>query len=264
MSDGSACNCIQFVIQAVLVKSGNKGHFSWEEMGSTMKKKRRAPSIAEARVYRELKSAIMGGLFQPGSVLVQEELCEQFRASRTPVRDALTHLQAEGLVLAMPNKGVVVREFSPKDVHDIYEIRALLESAAAKDAAGRVPRAELEAIIAKASKLNAKRDFSFSLVKQLGTEMHRLIIATAGNLIMKDLLNRMETLIEMSRIPFRGALERLEEINREHIEIAQALLKGEGETAADLMKKHLFRTKEAHLKILMGRSYGWSEAANRR
>jgi hypothetical protein len=53
----------------------------------------------------------------------------------------------------MPNKGVVVRDFSPKDVHDIYEIRALLESAAAKDAAGKIAKASLETIIAKASVL---------------------------------------------------------------------------------------------------------------
>src|SRR4030095_5784415 len=158
------------------------------------KKKERAPSIAEARVYRELKTAITGGQYRAGSVLVQEELCEKFRASRTPVRDALTHLQAEGLVVAIPNKGVVVRDFSPKDVHDIYEIRALLESAAARDAAGRLSRADLERIIKKASSLNPKRQFSFDLVKDLGSELHHLIIAAAGNLIMKDILDRMDTL----------------------------------------------------------------------
>jgi DNA-binding GntR family transcriptional regulator len=229
-----------------------------------MKKNLRAPSIAEARVYRELKSAITSGLFQPGSVLVQQELCEKFRASRTPVRDALTHLQAEGLVIAIRNKGVVVRDFSPKDVHDIYEIRALLESAAAKDAAGRLARADLNAIIKKASALNAKKDFSFGLVRDLGSELHHLIIAAAGNLIMKDLLNRMDTLIEVSRIPFRGAVDRLREINQEHIKIAQALLAADGDLAADLMKKHFALTKEAHLKILMGSGYGLSKAANQR
>jgi DNA-binding GntR family transcriptional regulator len=146
-----------------------------------VKKKQRAPSIAEARVYRELKSAITAGQFRAGTVLVQEDLCRQFRASRTPVRDALTHLQAEGLVVAMRNKGVIVRNFSPKDVHDIYEIRALLESAAAKEAAGRIARADLEAIIARATVLNAKKQFAFDQVKELGTALHRLIIEAAGN-----------------------------------------------------------------------------------
>jgi DNA-binding GntR family transcriptional regulator len=220
-----------------------------------MKKKRRAPSIAEARVYRELKLAITSGRYRAGSVLVQEELCRQFKASRTPVRDALTHLQAEGLVVAMPNKGVVVRDFSPKDVHDIYEIRALLESAAAQDAAGRIPQASLDGIVSKASALSSKKNFDFDQVKDLGTELHRLIIEASGNLIMKDLLDRMETLIEVSRIPFRQAHQRLEEINQEHIDIARALMRGDGDLAAALMKKHFISTKEAHLKILLGRGY---------
>ncbi|HEV8722606.1 MAG TPA: GntR family transcriptional regulator [Candidatus Binatia bacterium] len=223
------------------------------------KRKRRAPSIAEARVYRELKTAITSGQYHAGSVLVQEELCREFKASRTPVRDALTHLQAEGLVVAMPNKGVVVRDFSPKDVHDIYEIRALLESAAAKDAAGRIAKASLETIIAKASVLGSKKNFAFDQVKELGTELHRLIVDASGNVIMKDLLNRMETLIEVSRIPFRQAHERLREINQEHIAIARALMKGDGQLSADLMEQHLMLTREAHLKILLGRGY----AANR-
>ena len=67
-------------------------------------------------------------------------------------------------------------------------------------------------------------------MKELGTELHRLIIEASGNLIMQDLLNRMETLIEVSRIPFRQAHERLKEINQEHIDIAKALLKGDGDS----------------------------------
>ena len=228
------------------------------------KKKQRAPSIAEARVYRELKRAITGGQYRAGSVLVQEELCRQFKASRTPVRDALTHLQAEGLVVAMPNKGVVVRDFSPKDVHDIYEIRALLESAAAQDAAGKIPKASLEAIVAKASAIASKKNFAFDQVRDLGMELHRMIIDASGNLIMQDLLNRMETLIEVSRIPFRQAHERLKEINQEHIDIAKALLKGDGSAAAELMKRHFILTKEAHLRILLGRGYRPLGAVNQR
>ncbi len=195
---------------------------------------------------------------------MQEELCRQFHASRTPVRDALTHLQAEGLVIALPNKGVVVRNFSPKDVHDIYEIRALLESAAARLAAGQISRPALESVMAKAMALEARQRFSFEEVKELGTELHRLIIDAAGNAIMRDLLNRMETLIEVSRIPFRGASERLKEINREHVEIAQALLKGDGNQAAALMTRHFLLTKEAHLKILLGNSYSNAQIGNQR
>ena len=227
-------------------------------------RKKRAPSIAEARVYKALKAAIMGGEFAPGSMLVQEELCRQFRASRTPVRDALTHLQAEGLVIALPNKGVAVRGFSPKDVHDIYEIRALLESAAARQAAGKIGRSGLQAVIDKATGLQAQRQLSFERVKEVGTELHRLIIDAAGNAIMRELLNRMEMLIEVSRIPLRGASERLKEINREHIEVAKALLSGNGNLAAELMARHFMLTKETHLKILIGTSYSRTSIERKR
>ena len=145
-----------------------------------------------------------------------------------------------------------------------YEIRALLESAAAQDAAGKIPKASLEAIINKASALNAKKNFAFDQVKELGTELHRLIIDASGNLIMQDLLNRMETLIEISRIPFRQAHERLKEINQEHIDIARALLKGDGDSAAELMRNHFILTKEAHLKILLGSGYRTHRAVNQR
>ena len=120
------------------------------------KKKERAPSIAEARVYRELKTAITGGQYRAGSVLVQEELCRQFKASRTPVRDALTHLQAEGLVVAMPNKGVVVRDFSPKDVYDIYENQSAAGERGRTGRSRQNPQGEPQAIIDKASALSSK------------------------------------------------------------------------------------------------------------
>jgi DNA-binding GntR family transcriptional regulator len=91
-----------------------------------------------------------------------------------------------------------------------------------------------------------------------------LIIDASGNVIMKEILNRMETLIEVSRIPFRQARERLEKINREHIEITQALIKGDGELAARLMEHHLALTREAHLQILLGRGYPPQRAVNQR
>jgi DNA-binding GntR family transcriptional regulator len=219
---------------------------------SLEKKRRRAPSIAEARVYRALKKAITAGQFSPGSVLVQEELCREFGSSRTPIRDALTHLQAEGLIIALPNKGVFVRELSPKDVQDIYDTRLVLESAAVKEAAGRVRLEDLKTLLVKMTQLQKQRDFTFESVRSVGGAFHRLIVVSSGNRMMKDILDRMEALIEVSRIPFKESVERLEQIHQEHINMVQALMRRDGEMAADLMKTHVSLTREAHLKILMG------------
>ncbi len=219
------------------------------------KKRQRAPSIAEARVYRALKKAITSGQFPPGSVLVQEELCREFRISRTPIRDALNHLQAEGLVIAMPNKGVLVRDLSTKDVRDIYEVRLLLESAAAGDAANKVDKKEINGILDGLLRLKALKDFSFESVKKLGSELHRAILVSSGNRIMKEILDRIETLIEVTRIPFRESYDRLEQINQEHIEIARSLLQGDRRKAGELMRNHIALTQDAHLKILMGATF---------
>lgn len=212
--------------------------------------------IAEAPVYRELKKAIMSGLFRPGSVLVQEHLCEQFRASRTPIRDALTHLQAEGLVVAIPNKGAFVRELSAKEVRHIYQIRILLETAAARDAAAKANRQELKAVLAEVLKLKHKKALSFDSVRKVGVKLHRLILVSSGNGIMREILDRIDSLIEVTRIPFRESSERLKQINDEHIDIVRALLRGNGEMAAELMETHITLTREAHLKIFMWPMYG--------
>ena len=217
-----------------------------------MKKKRnRSPSISEARVYRELKRAIISGGFKPGVSLIQEELCNQFRVSRTPVRDALNHLQAEGLVTAIPHKGVFVRELSARDIGEIYEVRILIECSAAKKAAVKIDRKELRHILGEVLRLQQKNGASFNSVQRTGSKLHRLVVANSGNSMMSEILNRIWAPIEISRIPFRDSHERIEQINREHVEIIEALLKGDGEMASDLMKTHLARSREAHLELLL-------------
>jgi DNA-binding GntR family transcriptional regulator len=218
-------------------------------------KKQRAPLIAEARVYQALKKAILSGQYRPGCVLIQENLCREFRVSRTPVRDALTHLQAEGLVVAIPHKGVLVRELSQKDVRDIYEVRLVLESAAASDAAIKVNKREMGAILNRLLRVRGRKDFSFESVKKVGDDLHRVILVSSGNRIMKEILDRIESLIEVTRIPFRQSYDRLEQINQEHIEIAEALLQENPQKAGELMKNHIALTEDAHLRMLLGRTH---------
>ena len=215
-------------------------------------KRNRSPSISEARVYRELKTAILSGTFESGAPLIQKDLCQQFRISRTPVRDALNHLQAEGLVVAIPNKGVFVRTLSSKEIYEIYGIRILLEGAAAKSAAAKADKRRLKQILKEVSELQQKKEqMTFESVRQTGSKLHHLIMANSGNEMMKEILDRIWAPIEISRVPIRNSHERLEQINFEHVEIVEALLKQDGEMAGDLMKTHLERSREAHIRLLL-------------
>jgi DNA-binding GntR family transcriptional regulator len=96
------------------------------------------------RVRDELQHAILEGVLQPGERLRAEALARRFGTSRTPVREALLQLEAQGLVEVEPNRGAVVRAFDAADLLDLYQLRALLEPAAAARAATRIGDHEIE------------------------------------------------------------------------------------------------------------------------
>ncbi len=100
--------------------------------------------MAAPRVRDLLEEAILEGDLKPGERLRAEALAQRFGTSRTPVREALLQLEAQGLVDVEPNRGAVVRTFDRDDLQDLYELRALLEPHAAALAATRISEADIE------------------------------------------------------------------------------------------------------------------------
>jgi len=100
--------------------------------------------MASPRVRDLLEEAILEGDLKPGERLRAEALAQRFGTSRTPIREALLQLEAQGLVDVEPNRGAVVRSFDRDDLQDLYELRALLEPHAASLAASRISEADIE------------------------------------------------------------------------------------------------------------------------
>ncbi len=98
---------------------------------------------AVERVAGEIQAQVLSGAVPVGTRLRQEALAEEFGVSRTPVREALRHLQATGLVELLPNRGAVVRGPSAREIREAYEVRAELEGLAAELAAGRISDRDL-------------------------------------------------------------------------------------------------------------------------
>lgn len=94
--------------------------------------------MASPRVRDLLEEAILEGDLKPGERLRAEALAQRFGTSRTPIREALLQLEAQGLVDVEPNRGAVVRSFDRDDLQDLYDLRALLEPHAAALAATRI------------------------------------------------------------------------------------------------------------------------------
>lgn len=98
---------------------------------------------AVERVAGAIQAQVLSGAVPVGTRLRQEALAEEFGVSRTPVREALRHLQATGLVELLPNRGAVVRGPSAREIREAYEVRAELEGLAAELAAGRISDRDL-------------------------------------------------------------------------------------------------------------------------
>ena len=89
-------------------------------------------------VFQTLRNAIITGELQPGERLMETQLAEKLGVSRTPIREAIRKLELEGLVIMVPRKGAQVAQFTEKDIQDVLEVRAALESLAAKLACKRM------------------------------------------------------------------------------------------------------------------------------
>ena len=84
------------------------------------------------KVFRKLREDILSGVYKEHDELREITIGEEMGVSRTPVREALRQLELEGLVAIIPNKGAYVTGITPKDVHDIYKIRSMLEGLCAR------------------------------------------------------------------------------------------------------------------------------------
>jgi DNA-binding GntR family transcriptional regulator len=149
-----------------------------------------------AGVLERLRALILTGEYGPEERLIEEQLAERLGVSRTPVRQALTMLEAEGLVEIAPNRGATVCSFSTEDVWDIYDLRAVLEGHAARRAAGRIERVELERLRelvgemeGLAGRFEDHEEEIRTLVK-LNQEFHWTIVEASRNRRLRRLINR--------------------------------------------------------------------------
>jgi DNA-binding GntR family transcriptional regulator len=148
------------------------------------------------RIYSALRKDILTLALAPREVLVESALAQRFKVSKAPVREALAVLQRDGLVEALPRKGYLVTQVTVDDLHELFEVRAALEGAAAELAATKITPEELEALAAlqppDSSDGVGEREFL-----DYNRKFHVGIAQAAGNLRLMQLIE--QTADEMSR-----------------------------------------------------------------
>jgi len=205
-------------------------------------------------VFNYIRDAILDGRYKPGDALVETRLAEELGVSRTPIREAIRQLELEGLVISIPNKGVVVNGFSQQDIDDIYTIRSMLEGLAARWAAQRIDQQklkELEEIVELMGYYTKKNDFE--QLTQLDTRFHGVIYEACDSKVLKHLLDNLLRYVEQAR---RGSLKvpmRAHQSLNEHRSIFEAIMKRNAAEAEKFMAKHI-SSAILNLHSLMGQN----------
>lgn len=193
-------------------------------------------------VTNRLRDMIVQGLLVPGERIQEMALAQQLKVSRTPIRDALKVLTAEGLVQLLPLRGAVVRQFSAKDARDMLEVIALLEEYAGLKAC-QASDERIEAVLALHEdmlKLYAARDRRAYFERN--QQIHQALIALADNdslSLTHDMLSkRMRSL----RYSGNSSPENWAAALQDHEEMARALRQRDGQALSRAMGDHIRRT----------------------
>lgn len=201
-------------------------------------------------VFKKLREGIISGKYKENEELRELAIGKELGVSRTPVREALRQLELEGLVNIVPNKGAYVIGISSKDIHDIYEMRSLLEGLCVKKAVKVITDeqlAELESIL-DLSEFYADKG-KMDKVLELDNSFHEGIYSAADSKMLKHTLSDFHQYIKAMRKITLADKARVSDSNREHRALLMAMKERDSEKAAELAREHITRTVkniEAH------------------
>jgi DNA-binding GntR family transcriptional regulator len=207
----------------------------------SLKIERTAKTLRELSLDR-MRAAIQDGHFKPGERLVERSLCEQLDVSRSIVREVLRHLEAEGLVEAIPHQGPVVASLTADQAAQIYEIRAALEGRAARLFAEQADAAALQRLVAlNASIQQAFQAADFAAVVQRTTAFYEALFAGAGLDMAWDIVRSLNARINRLRLLTISSPGRQKEAATEMERILKALRKHDGQAAQEAAEQHVRR-----------------------
>jgi DNA-binding GntR family transcriptional regulator len=215
---------------------------------------RREPLVAaplRKQVIDLLRGAITSLEYRPGQRLVERDLCERFDVSRTVIREALRHLEAEGLVDLVANRGPVVSSVSPTDARALYEVREALESLASRCCAERATPAQRRALARSLSRVGTA-DRRADLAGQLAArdEFYEVLTEGAGNPVTASLLRMIRARVQVLRGLSPPSVGRRQESLAELRTVVAAIERGDAEAAARLAAAHVRNAGQFALALM--------------
>jgi DNA-binding GntR family transcriptional regulator len=201
--------------------------------------------------YRRLLDDIRSGALAPGARLRETDLAERLGISRTPVREAIRQLEADGLVVHLPRQGATIRSLDHAEVVELYEMRAVLEGTAARLAA----RAASDIELAELAALNAELATSppGPQAREVNRQFHRSLLDAARNrFLLKSMSALQKTLLILGPSTLADP-SRANGAVAEHAAVLDALAARDGVAAEIAMRAHVGAALSARLRGMRGR-----------
>ena len=196
-----------------------------------------APRALYEQVAERLRQQIFARELQPGSWIDEQRLAQEFGISRTPMREALKVLAAEGLVTMKVRRGAYVTEMSEQDVAEVYHLLALLESDAAAELASRATDAQLKVLQQMHAELEtAVRDRTRFFA--INETFHMQVLELAGNRWRTQIVTDLRKVMKLNRHLSLFKQGRLAESLAEHRRFMQALLARDAKATQALVLEH--------------------------
>jgi DNA-binding GntR family transcriptional regulator len=191
------------------------------------------------RIVDSITGAIVERRLMPGTKLVEQQIADIFGVSRTVVRQALNQLSRDRLVTLEPARGAFVAKPSPQEAREVFEVRAMLESAMVRQLCARITDtqiAELRAHLAAEAQAVARTDVSGRT--RLLADFHVVLARMLGNQVLADLLADLLTRSSLIALMYQSS-HSAEHSQAEHVAIVDALEKRDARAAVELLESHL-------------------------
>jgi DNA-binding GntR family transcriptional regulator len=205
-------------------------------------------STRKEKAYNYLRNAIVSHELAPGSAIVEQDISGRLQISRTPIREAMKQLEAEGLITSTPARGSIVSEINIQDVNEIFDLRLALEVLALRTAINRITAeevAELE-VLFKGLNENCSKDRFYESDRRL----HDLITHNSGNRrLVRFIDNLMNSQIERFRYVAALKPERLKHSRKEHETLLRHIKTKDLEKAEASLREHIHNVKASVIAV---------------
>jgi DNA-binding GntR family transcriptional regulator len=219
--------------------------------GRTLAEIRSMPLLSD-RAYERIRHDIISCVLAPGAEISETQLCSQYRIGKAPVRMALNRLAHDGLVRAIPRRGYRVAPITVKDVHDVFELRLMLEPAAARMAAGKIGAQRMRVLDEVARSSYQPGDpGSTSRFLEASKAFHVAIARATGNARLAEAIERL--LDDMTRLLHLGLglRDRSQELSRAHRALVKALGRGDGDAAERICREQIETARNMVLSAIL-------------